>query len=268
LIYNKALIQTPPKTWEEVFQYAKNPTIHNPSQGKYALLWEAAGSYYSYTFFGSAGGYVFGNNGTNPKDIGINNTGAVKGLTTFAAARDQLSGGLNSGDLNGSFIRDLFVNGNVAMTINGPWMIEDYLDQGINIGVAKLPAFGANAASSFGGVRAFYVTNSSKYPNAASLFARFVTDKQAQVAQFVERKQTPAHIDAIQDPIVQQSSFAPGFFAQFQNSVPMPSIPEMGQYWGPARNALQQIWDYKVSPQQAANEAATLMADAIATMSD
>lgn len=37
--------------------------------------------YFSYGLLAGYGGYVFGDEGTNPKDIGLNNKGSVEGIT-------------------------------------------------------------------------------------------------------------------------------------------------------------------------------------------
>jgi arabinogalactan oligomer/maltooligosaccharide transport system substrate-binding protein len=264
LIYNKDLIPTPPATWDEVLAYASNKDIHDPANKKYAILWEVAGAYHSYAFVGSNGGYVFGNNGTNATDLGVNNEGAVKGLTTYAQVKKDLLSSMKSGDANGGVINELFMTEKVAMTINGPWAVKDYQDAGINIGVAKIPAFGSEPAKPFGGVRAYYVSSKSKYPKAAALFSNYATGKVAQIKLYNFKKAVPANTEAASEAVIQEDPVVSGFAAQFADATPMPSIPEMGTYWGAVGGALAEIWDKGADPKAAADKAAKSMTDAIA----
>lgn len=264
LIYNKGLVATPPATWDEVIALAGDANLHNPKDNKYVVLWEVAGAYHSYAFVGSNGGYVFGDNGSNKNDIGVNNEGAVKGLTTYKDLKDKLFSDLKSGDASGAVVNDLFNNGKVAMTINGPWAINDYKNAGIDVGVAKIPAFTSGPAQPFGGVRAYYVSSKAKYPNAAKIFAYYATSKDAQVKLYEMKNAIPANNEAAASDVVKADPVISGFASQFEDATPMPSIPEMGNYWGTVGAALAEIFDKGTAPKAAADNAAKTMADAIA----
>ncbi len=266
LIYNKKLVKNPPKTWAEVIALGKNKTLHNPANKRYVILWEVGGAYHSYAFIGSQGGYVFGNKGSNKNDVGIANAGAVRSLTTYKQVRDQLLSSLKSGSITGDVVNGLFQTGKVAMTINGPWMIDAYQKAGIDVGVTKIPAFGTAAnqvAKPFGGVRAYYVSSKAMYPEAAKLFAHFATQKWAQTELYKMKKSIPANKEAANSVTVKRDPIISGFSAQFADATPMPSIPEMGNYWGNAGTALTEIFDKGVAPKAAADKAKKAMDAAI-----
>lgn len=42
-------------------------------------MWELQQFYYNYAFLASQGGYIFGDNGMDSSDLGLNNEGAQKG---------------------------------------------------------------------------------------------------------------------------------------------------------------------------------------------
>jgi arabinogalactan oligomer/maltooligosaccharide transport system substrate-binding protein len=239
---------------------ARVKTIHNPtgSVKRYAILWEVGGAYHSYAFIGSQGGYVYGKKGTDPKDVGIANAGAIKNLTKFKQVRKALyPTTLQSGSITGDVINGLFQSGKVAMTINGPWAINDYQKAGIDVGVAKIPAFAANApAVSFSGVRAYYVSSKAMYPKAAKMFANWATEKYAQTELYKAKKAIPATKDAASSVTVKKDPIISGFNAQYVNARPMPNIAQMGNYWGPAGNALKEIFDKNADPKTAATKAA------------
>ena len=265
LIYNKKLIKTPPKNWDQVIALARDKKLHDPANKKYAILWEVGGAYHSYAFIGSQGGYVFGNKGTNKKDVGIASKGAVASLTTYKKVRDAMfPKTTKAGSITGDFANGLFQTNKVAMTINGPWAISGYQSAGIDVAVTKIPAFGNNPAKPFGGVRAYYVSSKAMYPKAAQLFAHWATEKYAQTELYKAKKSIPANKEAANSVTVKKDPVISGFASQFADATPMPSIPEMGNYWGAAGTALGEIFDKGVAPATAAAKAKKTMDAAIA----
>ena len=71
--------------------------------------------YFSYGLISGYGGYVFGNDGTDPSDIGLNSKGAVEGIEY---ARDWFQNVWPKGMLDikssGDFMEDQFLNGKTA----------------------------------------------------------------------------------------------------------------------------------------------------------
>ena len=61
LFYNKDIIPNPPKTWEEVFEFAKTWT--DKSKNKYAIAWPVTDAYYDFMFYAGYGAQLFGPNG-------------------------------------------------------------------------------------------------------------------------------------------------------------------------------------------------------------
>lgn len=238
LFYNKDLLPEAPKSWDEVIAFAK--THNDPEQNKYAIMWEFVG-YYSYPFLGSFGGYIFGDNNTNPNDIGLNSEGAVKGFTFLQSLRDILP--MNAGDVTYDVKTQLFQEGKLAMNIDGPWSVAAFKDT-VNLGVAPLPQTPEGKPSlSFSGVKSYYVNSYSNYPIAARLFANFASSKENQLKNFEMTGAIPAHIEAGEDPAIKNDPITSGFFQQFQNSVPMPSISQVNSVWDPLKAAFISIWD-------------------------
>ncbi|WP_339278576.1 maltose ABC transporter substrate-binding protein [Paenibacillus sp. FSL W8-1187] len=258
LFYNKKLVPTPPKTFEEVEAFAK--TYNDPKANKFAIMWEVGNLYFNYPFL-STGGYIYGDNGQNKEDIGLNNEGAIQGMTYYGTLKDKLLP-LNSGDITYDIKKGLFMNGTLAMDINGPWTIADYRNAGIDFGVAPLPSINGQPASSFSGVKAWYVNSFSKYPNAARLFAHFTSTKEAQLKNFEMTGALPANKEAANDPSVQSNEIVKGFLDQFNQSTPMPSIPEMGNVWSPVGAALSDVWNEGKDAKTALDNAVQQIKDA------
>lgn len=257
LFYNKAILPEAPKTFEEVIEFAK--TYNDPNANKFALMWEVGNFYFNYPFL-STGGYVYGDNGQNKDDIGLNNEGAVAGMKFYGSLKEILP--MNSGDVTYDIKKGLFTGGTLAMDINGPWTIADYKAAGIDFGVAPLPSINGQPASSFSGIKAFYVNSFSQYPNAARLFSRFASTKEAQLKDFEITGAIPANTEAAADPSVQGDEIVKGFLEQFNQSTPMPSIPEMGNVWSPIAAAFSDVWNSGKDAQEALDNAVQQIKDA------
>ncbi|XEC94645.1 extracellular solute-binding protein [Paenibacillus tarimensis] len=239
LFYNKDLMAEAPKTWEEIVEFAK--TFNDAANKKYAVMWENGNFYYGYSFFASMGGYVFGNNGTDPNDIGLNNEGAVEGMKFFQSLKEILP--LQTGDISWDVKTQLFQEGKLALNIDGPWAVSNFRDK-VNFGVAPLPQMpGGKASTSFSGVKSYYVNAYSKYPNAARLFSNFAASKENQLLNYEMTGIIPANVEAGEDEKIKNDPVISGFFQQFVNSTPMPTIPAMGNVWEPGAAALTTIWN-------------------------
>ena len=77
LLYNKALVPTPPASFDEVL--ALNAEL--AKSGKRAILWDYNNTYFTWPLLSAKGGYVFEqtDGGYNVKSTGVNNAGAKAG---------------------------------------------------------------------------------------------------------------------------------------------------------------------------------------------
>ena len=82
LYYNKDLLSEAPKTFGDLENLAKDSKYDFASEpGKTtAFLADWTNFYYTYGLLSGNGGYVFGKDGTDPKDIGLNNQGSIDGI--------------------------------------------------------------------------------------------------------------------------------------------------------------------------------------------
>ncbi len=108
LFYNKDILKTPPKTWDEVAAFAK--TWNDKGQNKYAIVWEAANAYFDYIFMGGFGAQLFGPTGADRSKHNINSAAAVNGLKYFQNVRKTILD-VPSADLSGDFCNSSFIEG-------------------------------------------------------------------------------------------------------------------------------------------------------------
>lgn len=237
LFYNKALVQTPPQTWDELVDFAK--TFNNAADGKYALSWEVGNAYFSYIFLSSFGADLFGPDGTDKSQHMVNSDAAVQGMTYFQNLRKNILD-VAQADLTGDFMNAGFQEGNIAMVITGPWSISGYKEAGVDFGVAALPRFPGmeNPPASFSGIRGLYVSAFSEHPEEAQRFAEFCITKSMLEQRYEITSQIPPRND-----ITITDEHNAGILAQAAFAKPMPSIPAMGQYWPAMGSAYANIWN-------------------------
>lgn len=237
LFYNKALIPEAPKTWDEVIAFAKK--FNNKAEGKYALVWPVSDGYYGCMFMESFGAPLFGPRGDDRKQHNLNSPAAINGLTYFQNLRKQILD-VPATDASGDFCNAEFIEGKAAMIITGPWKITDFKKNGINFGIATIPAFpGSNhPGNTFSGVRLAFVSAYSDYPEEAKSFAKFITSKDMLEKRFKLTDQIPPRKD-----IVTNNPLSNGIKEQLKYAKAMPTIPQLGTYWSAMGSAYSGIWD-------------------------
>ncbi|KZZ84597.1 MULTISPECIES: extracellular solute-binding protein [Bacillaceae] len=256
LIYNKALATEVPATMEDLQAKAKELT----TGGKYGFLALFDNFYFANAVIGGMGGYVFGEEGgkPNPKDLGLNNDGAVKGaefIQTFYT--DGLFPKGIIGENGGSALDGLFNEGKAAYVMNGPWAFQSYKDSGIDIGVAPLPKFAnGEPMKTFVGVKGWHVSAFSKNQEWATKFVEYVTSEDVAKARYEQTFEIPPVKALAEDPIIADNPEAKAVADQSAVGIPMPNIPEMGEVWKPMADNLQTLVTGKTEP-KASLDAAT-----------
>ncbi len=236
LIYNKDLIPEVPETFDELIAIAKK--INNPKKNKYGFMFDMSDFYFAYGFFGGFGSYVFKEtaNGLDTDDIGLANTGAIKASQYLKSFRDS---GLIPEGTTKDVIDGLFMDGNLAAQINGPWAYPTYQEAGVNYGIEPLPKLSnGEYPRTFIGVKGYYISAFSKNKEEALKFIQWLTSKENSFKHYESTSIIPARDDVIKLPEFQDNKAFKAFAIQASRGVPMPNVPEMMQVWDPAANAL------------------------------
>lgn len=252
LFYNKDIIPNPPKTWEEVFEFAKTWT--DKSKNKYAIAWPVTDAYYDFMFYAGYGAQLFGPNGDDRNQHNLNSPEAVKGVQFFQQVRKQILD-VPSGDMSGDFVKSSFQEGTIPMVLGGPWDIAVYKEAGVNFGITTLPILpGAkDVPASFSGVRLAVVSAYSENPEEAKKFAEFLVSREELIKRFDITGQIPPRKD-----ITVEDEWSQGILAQSQYAIPMPKITQIGTYWSAMGAAFANVWD-GADPVDELNKAAAAM---------
>ena len=182
LYYNRDLISEAPTTFEELEELAKDDQYKD---GDYnvGFLAKWTDLYFSYGLIAGNGGYVFGEDGSNPQDIGLDNEGAIEGITYATEWYQNVwPAGMLDVTANSNLILDYFTSGKTAAIISGPWDANNFKEAGLNYGVAKIPTLpNGNDYESFSGGKAWVVSNFSKNKELSEQFVTYLTNKENQL---------------------------------------------------------------------------------------
>ncbi len=259
LIYNRALVPTPPATFDEVI--ALDRKLKAASGGKTsAILWDYNKSFFSWPLLAGPGGYVFGRNAQgelDSKNVGVNTAGALKG----AEMLDRLiTGGTMPKGARYAEMEAGFARGQVAMMVSGPWSWENAKKAGIDFGVAPVPAVVPGQPSkTFVGVLGCMVSAPSKLKDIAREFIEnhLLKVESLKVISADVPLGTPANKAYFQelsgDPRIVAT------MANAQRGEPIPNIPEMGRFFPAMDAALEAISNGRQAPKAALDGAAARM---------
>ena len=266
LYYNKDLLQEAPKTFGELEELAKDSKYDFAGEdGKNtAFLADWTNFYYAYGLLSGNGGYVFGKNGTDPKDIGLNNQGAIDGIEYAKTWYAKWPKGLQDTKGAANFIQTQFQEGKTAAIIDGPWKASSLKEAKVNYGVATIPTLpNGKAYSAFGGGKAWVIPAGANNPEAAQKFVDFLTSTDQQKAFYDKTNEIPANTEARSYAEGKNDELTTAVIKQFKNAQPMPNISQMSAVWEPAANMLFDSVSGKKDAKTAANDAVTLIKETI-----
>ena len=253
LVYNKDLVPTPPKSFEEVMALDKKLS----ASGKKAILWDYNNTFFTWPLLAANGGYPFKlkADGTyDPADTGVNNAGALKGTELLAKmVKDGvMPKGAGYADMEAGMAQ-----GKVAMMINGAWSWDNLRKAKINFAVAKIPTVGGKKAAPFVGVIGAMISKASPNRDVAVEFieGHMLSVKGLKTINDDVPLGTPASktlfAELKNDPNIQAT------MASAQDGNPMPNNPEMGRFWSSMASALQNVTEGRQAPKEALDAAAT-----------
>jgi maltose/maltodextrin transport system substrate-binding protein len=256
LIYNKALVPTPPATWDELIAIDKKLK----ASGKSAVLWDYNKSFFSWPMIAGAGGVIFGKDAQGDFDarkVDVNNEGALAGARMIERLiKDgHMPKGARYSEMETGFAR-----GEVAMMISGPWAWDNAKKAKIDFGVAPIPAVIAGKPSkSFVGVLGCMISAPSKNKDIAKEFIEnhLMRPEALKVLDADVPIGVPAnkafYAELSVNPLIAAS------MTNARNGAPIPNIPEVGRFWTAMDAALEAITNGLQSPKDALDGAAARM---------
>lgn len=238
---------------------------------RYGYLDETVDTYFMSGYLMTYGGYIFGDNGTNPGDIGLAAGEAYKGArmiqqwagqmnntevldATFSSAAYQyLADGVMLCTVTTPDVYRMFIR---SMTATGRWTAEEAAADLKMITVPRLPKSGDLTADKWqdtitdmealtvettmmGGINGYGISAYTRYPNASLAFIEFATSYEQAVIRNEYLGVAPARADAA--AAISETDATVGIlFDRLDRGFIriMPAITEIGQLWTPAESFL------------------------------
>lgn len=267
LYYNKDLVDTAPTTFKDLEALAKDERFNFESEEgtNTGFLAKWTDFYYSYGLISGYGGYVFGEDGTDPSEIGLNNAGAVEGITY---ATDWFQNvwpkGMQDIKSAGDFVNQQFMSNKTAAIIDGPWQAQTYQENDINYGVSKIPTLNnGESYQPFGGGKGWVVSNYSKNKEVAQKWLDYVTNTENQEKFFEMVNEVPANQAARETAKGTNDELTTAVIEQYETAQAMPNIPEMAEVWTGAENLMFDAGSGRKTPKESADDAVKTISEAI-----
>ena len=266
MYYNKDLLKEAPKTFAELEELAKDSKYAFAGEdGKTtAFLADWTNFYYAYGLLAGNGGYVFGQNGKDAKDIGLANDGSITGVNYAKSWYEKWPKGMQDTEGAANLIQTQFQEGKTAAIIDGPWKAQAFKDAKVNYGVATIPTLpNGKEYTPFGGGKAWIIPSSTKNLEAAQKFVDFLVSTEQQKAFYDATNEIPANTEARSYAEGKNDELTTAVIKQFKNAQPMPNISQMSAVWDPAKTMLFDAVSGKKDAKTAANDAVTLIKETI-----
>ncbi|ETS31407.1 maltose ABC transporter substrate-binding protein MalE [Photorhabdus temperata] len=233
LIYNKDLVKTPPKTWEEIPALDKELK----GKGKSALMFNLQEPYFSWPLIAADGGYAFKmeNGAYDAKNVGVNNAGSKAGLNFIV---DLVKNKHLNADTDYSIAEAAFNKGETAMTINGPWAWANIDKSKINYGVTLLPTFKGHPSKPFVGVLTAGINAASPNKELAKEFLENYLLTNEGLAMVNKDKPLGAVALKSYHDILAKDPRISATMENAQKGEIMPNISQMSSFWYAMRNAV------------------------------
>ncbi|MEE1306004.1 MAG: extracellular solute-binding protein [Agathobacter sp.] len=248
------------ENWNDMYEFSVER--HKEDSSKYGYMKSLYDVYFSSGFLFSYGGYVFGSDNTDTKDIGFSKGEAEKGAWVL----QQLAGVMNEECIDDTITTNAYskiADGTYFATISTPDVYSTFLDeltkeyesQGMSAADAKtkatenlvmtslpqLPESGDLTekepklvdSKTMGGVNGYAISAYTKYPNACLAFIDFATSYE----MMLKRSEMLGIAPAREDSAEKAGGTSALLYENLEkgNISLMPSVQEVSQIWTPGQ---------------------------------
>lgn len=267
MYYNKDLINQAPKNFEEIRKIAEDSkyAYENDKSKNIGFLVQWTNFYNSYGVFKGYGGYVFGDNNTNPKKIGLNNAGSVKAVDFMTDYfKNVWPKGMQDINASQNFIDDQFTKGKTAVVIDGPWKAETYKEAGINYGATTLPTLlNGKKYEALGGGKAYIISQYSKNKKMARKWLDYVSNEANQDTFYKMTSEIPANTKSQAQVSKTGNDLTTAVIDQFKEDDPLINLPEMSEVWDAGQTLVTNAASGKMTSKEAADNAVKVIKEKI-----
>ncbi|WP_034991689.1 extracellular solute-binding protein [Liquorilactobacillus vini] len=272
MYYNKKYVKTAPTNFKQLEAISKDSkyAYANDKTKNVGFLVQWTNFYDAYGLIKGYGGYVFGGkDNKNINKLGLNNAGAVEGLTYITNwFKNVWPKGMQSTTSNENFITSQFTGGKTAVVLDGPWMAATYNQtKSLDYAAAKIPTLdNGKEYQPFGGGKAWVISKYSKHQSLSQKWLNYVTNNQNQEKFNKMTLEVPANETARKSAAKAsgiRGEVAEAVLQQFKSAEPMPNMPAMTEVWTGAQNLIVNAASGKKTPKQSADAAVKEIAQTI-----
>lgn len=248
LYYNKNLVDEAdlPTSFEQLLEDSAAYREANEGKRYFASGSHWADAYFLQCIYSAFGWTPFGPELNDPSEVGFSKQESKDAIDWMIdKLKPEVTGNANHDSINGL---SLFEEGELPFILTGPWSIKQFRDAEVNFGNITIPTIAGNSASTFAGAQMVAVYKYSENKDAATKFVEFLqSDTAAQMLYKVSGKcpalkeEILANISGIMDD--ENFELTSVMLEQLETSIPMPTIPEVTYYWGPAEAMIKGIWN-------------------------
>lgn len=260
LIYNKALVKTPPKTSSELVKIAKQHT--NIESGRYGLVYFYNNFYFHAALMNAFGGKVFDQSGK----LVINSPETIASINLMMKWYKQDN--IMPAEPSEALVSSMFNEGKAAMVFNGPWFLGE-ISPTIDYGLSLLPIIeeaGNKPMRPWLTIEGAYISAASKQKEQAYAFASFLTSTESGIIMALEGRQLHTNKAVYDDRRIANDKILTAYHNQLANAEPMPNRAEMTMVWSPATTAMNKIVKNSSSAEAGIREAAGTIDESITAL--
>ncbi len=255
LVYNKALIDEPPNTMNELIEMGKTLTKDIDGDGdpdQYALVWNYTEPFFAVPFIGGYGGWIVDDN-YNPT---LNTEAVVKAAQLISdLARVHK---IIPKECDYEVANALFKDKLAAMIINGSWSWGTYIENGIDIGIARIPKIDETGLWPTPAVQpmgySLNVNLEGERLDMTIKLLKYLTSSTVQLSFTETSGAIPARKDAFNSPLVQNSPLVKSSLNQLLVGRVTPPVTELRWIWDAMRPGYQAIFTGRRSAEKAAQD--------------
>jgi arabinogalactan oligomer / maltooligosaccharide transport system permease protein len=266
LVYNRRFIPTPPKTTNELIDFAVQNTRDENGDGRkdrYGLVSNFTEPFFAIPFLTGFGGWVFSESpdgdatarSTDRPTPSLDTSQAVAGWRFMQDL--QLQHGVAPRNCDYETADSLFKSGKAAMIINGDWSWADYLaTPGIDAAVAVLPIVsrtGQPMRTMFA-PKGYSLNINTPWDtaNLAMEFVRHMVSDDVQRRIVHKLRMLPARRSIQNDPLFETDPTLQASLAQLKNGRLMPTATELRAIWDAMKPHYQGLMSGALTPDLAA----------------
>jgi maltose/maltodextrin transport system substrate-binding protein len=254
LIYNKKLVTGKlPTQLSELADFGKELKAKDPKA--IAIMWDYNTPYFTWPFLASAGAYPFKKTaeGYDVKDTGVDNAGAVKGLTTVV---DLIKTGILPKGSTLPIADEKMAAGQLALMVNGPWDWANLRKAAVDFDIAPIPGVDGNPGRPFVGVFAALVNRSSPNVDLAQQFLeKYALTSDGLKAMDADAPLGVPALKSLADDMAAKDHLIKVTYENAENGVVMPNIPQMGKFWSSIKAAFEIATSGQATPEVALKDA-------------